>query len=256
MTPNRFPAIVIPYEGRIGPTRGIDGDIATLQRLASACRMAMAANHVDETTRVMQQDDLSVRTYDCEGPTLFVSTTIASNLTRIFEFSIPETDRRRRRDAVVFDVPGRTSGTDPLDLITDRTLPVAASIMDAAAAMLSGHAPIGEDAMLDASHVLSMDVLRTHPGGPVAKGRTTLSRIPFDHQPETPFEPASLTWNGSDTHVPVPPPAFPATMTLRRGRGFMTFTPIFEPTLVGHAPDPMEALRAVSIVRRMMEDER
>lgn len=255
MNPEHLPAIVVPHEGRIGPTRGIYGDVATLQRLASACRMAMSAHHVDETARVLQ-DDLSIRTYDCEGPTLFVSTTIASSLTRIFEFSIPETDRRRRRDAVVFDVMGKGPEDDPLDLITDRTLPIAAALMEAAAALLSGHAPIGEDGMLAASHVLCTDILRTHPGGPVAKGRTALSRIPFDHQPETPFEPASLTWNGSDAHVPVPPPAFPATMTLRRGRGFMTFTPIFEPTLVGHAPDPMEALRAVSIVRRMMEDER
>lgn len=255
MNPEHLPAIVVPHEGRIGPTRGISGDVATLQRLASACRMAMSAHHVDETTCVLQ-DDLSIRTYDCEGPTLFVSTTIASSLTRIFEFSIPETDRRRRRDAVVFDVMGKSPEGDPLDMITDRTLPIAAALIEAAAALLSGRAPIGKDGMLAASHVLCVDVLRTHPGGPVAKRRTPLSRIAFEHQPETPFEPASLTWNGSDAHMPVPPPVFPAAMALRRGRGSMTLTPIFEPTLVQHAPDPMEALRAVSVITEMMEGRR
>lgn len=36
MNSDRLPAIVVPHEGRLGPTRGIDGDIATLQRVASA----------------------------------------------------------------------------------------------------------------------------------------------------------------------------------------------------------------------------
>jgi len=255
MNSDRLPAIVVPHEGRLGPTRGIDGDIATLQRVASACRMAMHAHHVDETTDVMG-DELVVRTYDCEGPTLYVASTIASTRTRIFEFSIPETDRRRRRDAVVLEVLGRTPPEGPLSLLTERSLPVAAALMEAAAAMLAGEAPIGERGLMAASHALSMEILRTHPDGPLANGRTSFGGIAFDHQPETPLEPASLSWNRHDVHVRLPPPAFPAAMTLRRGRGFMTLAPIFGPTLMSDAPPAMDALRAVSLVRTLTGDPR
>ena len=249
------PAIVVRDQTAMGRTRDVDGDVLRLSRLASACRSAMTASWTDEET-LTGGHMLSSRTYDNEEQQLSIATTIDDRLhARIYELSLPAWDGRRRRDAAIFTILRERGAVAPLDRIVDSTLPTAAALLAAAAKALYTGSCATEQQVLDASHVLCAQILRTHHDGPIATRWPKAHGATFDHAPATPFEPAELVWNRLDRHIHMPAPEFPTVMILRRMDGVLRFDPVFSPCLLRDDPDPMSAMRSVAMVHDVMTGE-
>jgi hypothetical protein len=248
----RIPAIVVRDPTAMGRTRDLKNDVLRLDRLESACRSAMTASWTDEET-LIGGHMLSSRTYHNEGPQLSIATTIDDSLhMRVYELSLPAWDGRRRRDAAIFTILRERGMTAPMERIDDATLPTAAALLAAAVRALStGSSPTKQE-VLDASHVLCAQILRTHHDGPIATRWPKAHGATFDHAPATPFEPAEMVWNRLDRHVTMPVPAFPSVMILRRMDGVLRFDPVFSPCLLRDDPDPMSAMRSVAMVHDVM----